>query len=79
MAACDFLIKVEDELERARRLHPTNINNVAEGFAVIKEEVDEFWDEVKKKQRDRDPANLLEELIQIAAMAARTAEDCKLL
>lgn len=45
-----------------------------EGYAVIKEEVDELWDEIKKKHPD--PANLREEAIQIAAMGIRFVVDC---
>lgn len=74
-----FLDLVAEEVVDARKAHPTNIHNVAEGYAIILEELDEFWDEVRKKPRERDPKQVLAELVQIAAMAQRTAEDCKLL
>lgn len=42
-----------------------------EGYAVLLEEVDELWDEIKKKQTERDPEKLRKEAIQVAAMAVR--------
>lgn len=72
-----FLHKVALELLRAREKHTPPINSPHEGYAVILEEVDEFWDLVKSQRPD--PAKLLEELVQIAAMAERVAEDCGLI
>lgn len=43
---------------------------------MILEELDEFWAEVKRKQTDHDHQAMYDELVQIAAMAARTAIDC---
>lgn len=63
------------ELARARRKHPGKQHSLHEGYAVLLEEVEEFWDEVKLRTSERDPANVLSELVQIAAMAQRTAED----
>lgn len=63
------------ELKRAATMWPP-INSVHEGYAVILEEVDEFWDEVKKKQTEHSHEAMYEELVQIAAMAIRTAMDC---
>ena len=74
-----FLHQVALELDRARRKHEQPINSLHEGYAVIKEELDEFWQVVMMQTKDRDPAKLLEELIQIAAMAERCAEDLKLI
>jgi len=42
-----------------------------EGYAVILEELDELWVEVKKKRSDRDPELMGQEAIQVAAMAIR--------
>lgn len=44
-----------------------------EGFAILKEEVDELWDEVKKKHKNRDYKAMRAEAVQIAAMAIRFA------
>lgn len=50
-------------------------NSAHEAYSIILEEIDEFWDEVKKKRAERDRTTMLLELIQIAAMAQRAAED----
>ena len=42
-----------------------------EGYAVLKEEVDELWDEVKKNQKVRSVEKLRAEAKQVAAMALR--------
>jgi hypothetical protein len=46
-----------------------------EGWAVLREEVDELWDEIRKKPAQRDIGAMYHELAQIAAMAQRMAED----
>lgn len=51
------------------------MNSLHEAYAVILEEVDELWDEVKKKARVRNQANVRTELRQIAAMALRALVD----
>jgi hypothetical protein len=73
-----FLHQVALELMRAKAKHPKQ-NSLHEGYAVLLEEVDEFWDLVKRQTSDRDPAEVLTELIHIAAMAARCAEDAGLI
>jgi hypothetical protein len=70
----NFLDCVAEELERARDGHAP-INSAHEGYSVILEELDEFWQEVKRKRSERDPEAMWSELVQVAAMAARTAED----
>lgn len=75
----DFLTRVSRELERARQVNPKDMNSFHEGYAVLLEEVEEFWDEVKKKRQKRDPAKMLEELVQVAAMTMRIVLDRGLL
>lgn len=70
----DFAADVAKELQSARQNHGP-LQSLHEGFAVLLEEVDEFKAEVWKKARDRDPTRSYEELVQIAAMARRIAED----
>lgn len=60
------LLKVGSEVERATALHP-RFNSSHEGFAVLKEEVDELWDAIKKN----DITHAREEAVQVAAMAIR--------
>lgn len=69
-----FREAVEQELQRARSGYPP-FNSAHEGFAILKEEVDELWDEVKVKQRNRDLQLMWSECVQVAAMAQRIAED----
>lgn len=73
-----FSILAESELARARICHPEPQPSLHEGYAVLLEEVDEFWDHVKLKASERDPKKVLEELVQVAAMAMRCAEDAGL-
>jgi NTP pyrophosphatase (non-canonical NTP hydrolase) len=47
-----------------------------EGYAVLLEEVDELWDEVKKNPKSRDPHKMAAEARQVAAMALRFLVDC---
>jgi len=65
---------VESELKRARKLHGP-VYSIHEGAAILLEEVDEMWDEVKKKTKERDLENLLTELVQISTVAQKMAED----
>ena len=69
-----FTQYVESELERARKKNKP-LNSVHEGYAVILEELEEFWEQVRLKRDNRDKVKMYEELVQIAAMAQRTAED----
>jgi hypothetical protein len=73
-----FLRQVEQELSRARRKHPP-LHNLHEAYAVLLEEMDEFKAQVWQQSAARDRQAILLELVQIAAMAMRTALDCGLL
>jgi hypothetical protein len=46
-----------------------------EGFGVLIEEVDEFWEEVRKKRNARDIEKIRKELIQVAAVAVKIVRD----
>jgi hypothetical protein len=67
-----LLSLVEEELSHARSTFGDFHNN-HEGYAVIKEEVDELWDAIKAKGSSRE--HLATEAVQIAAMALRFVED----
>jgi len=60
------------EVERARGLH-AQMHSAHEGYAVLKEEVDELWDEIKKKVPDK--AATRKEALQVAAMGLRFVLD----
>jgi hypothetical protein len=69
-----FSQAVQKELSRAYAMHGP-VTSLHEGYAIILEELDEAWDEIKKKTSKRDMNNLLLEFIQIGAMAQKVAED----
>lgn len=52
------------------------MNSAHEGYAVLLEELDELWEHVKTKQKNRDLHAMKREAIQIAAMAMRFAVEC---
>jgi len=65
---------VQNELALARvKYRP--MASAHEGWAVLREEVDELWEEVKKKPSKRNAEAMYGELVQVAAMAQRMAED----
>jgi len=70
----NFFDKVKEETETVRKLHPRVIN-LHEGFAILLEEVEEFKAEVWKKESKRDLHNAYKELVQIASICNRIAED----
>lgn len=51
-------------------------NSAHEGFAVLKEEVDELWDHVKINQKRRNLDEMKKEAKQVAAMALRFMREC---
>lgn len=69
----DLILK---EAVRAKRLYSGDFHSAHEGFAVLKEEVDELWDEVRCRVIDRDA--LRKECIQVGAMASRFLVDLDL-
>lgn len=46
-------------------------NSAHEGYAVLLEEMDELWDQVKVNQKRRDLDKMYSEAKQVAAMALR--------
>jgi hypothetical protein len=75
--ASTFAVLVGLELEMARKKHPP-LRSLHEGAAIIKEEYDELWDQVKMRSEYRCNEAVLQELTHIAAMAQRLAEDLRL-
>jgi hypothetical protein len=65
-----ILDQVGTEVARAEGLHAP-LNSHHEAYAVILEELDEYWDEVRKKASKRDLKAMRTELIQTAAMCVR--------
>lgn len=62
------LYLVTAELAVAREKFPKPMNSRHEGYAVIKEELDELWDAIKRDN----PMDMVQlEAVQVAAMALR--------
>lgn len=57
------------ELDRANQRYGTSFHSPHEGYAVMLEEMDELFDEIKKKHPDKD--RMMEEAIQVGAMAIK--------
>lgn len=63
------------ELETALAAHG-QFASAHEAYAVLAEELDEFWEHVRKKRSERDPHAMQQEAIQIAAMGLKLALWC---
>lgn len=59
------------EIESACRKHGDTFANAHTAYAVILEELDEFWDLVRAQKHD--PSRMIQELVQIAASAQKFA------
>ena len=71
-----ILDDVEDAFTHATTKHTRPHASLHESYAILMEEVEEFWDELKLQNPD--PANLRKELLQIAAVAIRAIHDSSL-
>ena len=69
-----ILSEVIDELIRAKSKFPP-MNSAHEGYAVLLEEVDELWEQVRFRPSKRDMHLMRKEAVQVAAMALRFIED----
>jgi hypothetical protein len=66
---------VLDELEEALDKFPL-FNSSHEGYAVLKEEVDELWDEIKNNKYPQSSVNQKKEAVQVGAMAIKFLMSC---
>ena len=62
---------ISEEVRRAKTLFPVDFHNQHEAYAVILEEFDELWDEIKKNQKKYDLTAQRTEAKQAAAMLVR--------
>jgi NTP pyrophosphatase (non-canonical NTP hydrolase) len=75
------LEEVSQELERLSKLvndptHPfDDLQSVHQGYALLLEELDELWEEIRKKNKLRDNEAMREEAKQISALAIRFMTD----
>ena len=65
------LEEISEEVLRAKTMYPQHFVNQHEAYAVILEEVDELWTEIKKNQKNYDLKAQRNEATQAAAMLAR--------
>lgn len=66
--------RVVEELADATSAHMQFVS-AHEGYAVILEELDELWEQVKHKRSERDLEAMAREAIQVAAMAMTFVRD----
>lgn len=67
-----FTEDVQAELVHARAIHGPIVSH-HEAYAVLLEEIEEYWDEVKLKNKNF--GRMYAELVQVAAVAQRIVED----
>ena len=77
MTTKEILSAIEAEFERASKLYPKFHSN-HEGYAVLLEEMDELWDEIKKSKDVVLNDRMKHELIQIGAMTVRFIDNLTL-
>lgn len=71
----DVMQKIKTELMITDAQKP-KFHSTHEGYAVLKEEVDELWDEIKtSKVFDRANLLMVDEAIQVAAIAIKFVEN----
>lgn len=71
-----ILNEVIDEFEQTTK-HFQEMRSAHEGYAILLEEVDELWEEIKINQRDPNRlSQIKDEAIQVASMAIRLIYDC---
>lgn len=66
--------KILAEFQRAIKYYRP-MTSYHEGYAIIKEEMEELWDEIKRKPSSRNKKRLQEEAVQVGAMALRFLYD----
>ena len=70
------LSQIEEEFSRASALFGS-FRSAHEGYAILLEEVDELWDEVKGKRSPENYQLMINEAVQVGAMALRFIVDMK--
>jgi NTP pyrophosphatase (non-canonical NTP hydrolase) len=71
----EAIIVIREAYESAMTQHPKPYNSQHEAFAILKEEVDELWEEIRKKDRNRAAVRL--ELTHVGAVVIRfLVEQC---
>lgn len=68
----ELITAIKQELDFAMNKFDIQ-NSMHEGYAILLEEVDELWAEIKKKNMNKQ--KVYEEAIQVASMAIRLLHD----
>lgn len=77
MICLDIIHIIQIEASMSREKYGP-FNSTHEGYAVLKEEVEELWDLVKKSNQDGDLSEeMIKELTQICAVSYRMANEIK--
>jgi len=67
--------EIETELNSAKEKYPNSHRSFHESYAILKEEVDELWEEIKRSKNDNNKHEVRKEALQVAAMAIRFITD----
>lgn len=68
-----YLAAVEGQAGHVARKHGP-LANIEQGYGLLMEEIDEYFDEVKKKREHRDAERMALELVDIAVVAYRICQ-----
>lgn len=61
-----------DEIDRSNKIHENTFNSTHEWYGILKEEIDELWDEIKKNKSSKEITyNMRKESIQIIAVVLK--------
>ncbi len=74
MKKYDALALISAEFDRATQLHDPHLS-AHESYAVLLEQVETLWKEIKKKEMNRENWRLEKEAKQVGAMAMRFLTD----
>lgn len=70
----DICAELLEEVVKARIKHPKPFNSAHEGYAILKEEIEELWEDIKRD----DHIHARKELVQVGAMVIRFLLDVEL-
>lgn len=72
----NIVMQMKIECRRAIQING-GFNTLHEGFAFLKEEVDELWEEIKKSPKSDNDIEVILEALQVGAMAIAIILKCK--
>ena len=74
MIRSKVLEMIKTELDSANNKYPA-FHSTHEGYAVLREEIDELWDEIKVSKSTNANRLMVNEAVQVAAMAIKFIEN----